>query len=276
MPSSVTCRRRMAWRHRNRTAGRYALERRPNVTEAPLPDDLQVMCARCHSAARVSLQRRDADEWLKLVHMHVGQWPTLEYHASSRDRLWWDTATKEVPQKLEKLYPLETADWQAWKAKAPVALEGKWIVHGHAAGRGDYHGDATITSSAPDEYAAKYSLAYARRPEARRRFEIHRLHGLRMAGKRRSRHRGGARGLRRFRGRLADQGPLVPAGSLRSGWRLDGNARRRGGNVAVGFTQRPAGRQDAAGHARRAWPRRHGEFRRRNSHQGDFPHRLCS
>ena len=143
------------------TSGRYALERRPNVTEVPLPDDLQVMCARCHSAARVSLQRRDADEWLKLVHMHVGQWPTLEYHASSRDRLWWETATKEVPQKLQKLYPLETAEWQAWKAKAPVALEGKWIVHGHAAGRGDYHGDATITRSGPDEYAAKYSLAYA-------------------------------------------------------------------------------------------------------------------
>jgi len=67
--------------------GRFALERRPNVPDLQLPDDLQTMCARCHTGARVSLQRRNADEWLKLVNMHVGQWPTLEYQASSRDRL---------------------------------------------------------------------------------------------------------------------------------------------------------------------------------------------
>ena len=140
--------------------GRYALERRPNVPDMQLPDDLQVMCARCHSAARVSLQRRDADEWLKLVHMHVGQWPTLEYQASSRDRLWWQTATTEVPKKLQQLYPLETAAWKDWKARTPASLEGSWIVHGHAPGRGDYHGTAAITKEGADEYAATYSLTY--------------------------------------------------------------------------------------------------------------------
>lgn len=141
--------------------GRFALERRPNAQDLQLPDDLQPMCARCHSAARVSLQRRDSEEWLKLVNMHVGQWPTLEYHASSRDREWWKTATTEVPQKLAKRYPLQTPAWQEWKARAPAALEGEWVVHGHAPGRGDYQGSATITNRGTDEYAATYALTYA-------------------------------------------------------------------------------------------------------------------
>lgn len=141
--------------------GRFALERRPNVPDLKLPDDLQDMCARCHTAARVSLQRRNADEWLKLVHTHVGQWPTLEYQASSRDRLWWETATTEVPKKLEKLYPLDTPAWQAWKDRPPAAIEGSWIVQGHAPARGDYYGTATITKRGTDEYAATYALKYA-------------------------------------------------------------------------------------------------------------------
>ena len=44
------------------------------------------LCARCHSYARVALQRRDAAEWLKLVHFHLGQYPTTEYQAGGRDR----------------------------------------------------------------------------------------------------------------------------------------------------------------------------------------------
>lgn len=141
--------------------GRFALERRPNVPDLQLPDDLQTMCARCHTGARVSLQRRNADEWLKLVNMHVGQWPTLEYQASSRDRLWWENATTEVPKKLEKLFPFETQAWKEWQAHTPAALEGNWVVHGHQTGRGDYYGTATITKRGPDEYAATYSLTHA-------------------------------------------------------------------------------------------------------------------
>ena len=141
-------------------AGRYALERRPNVQDLQIGDDLQTMCARCHSAARISLQRRDADEWLKLVNMHVGQWPTLEFHASSRDRFWWQTATTEVPTRLAGLYPFDTAAWREWKAKPAATLDGKWIVYGHSPGRGDYHGVATITKRGADEYTATYSLTY--------------------------------------------------------------------------------------------------------------------
>ena len=51
------------------------------------------MCGRCHSLARVSLQRRDEQEWRKLAHLHVGQWPSIEYQASARDRQWFKIAT---------------------------------------------------------------------------------------------------------------------------------------------------------------------------------------
>ena len=59
-------------------AGRFALERRPNAQDLDLGPDINVVCGRCHSLARVSLQRRDEAEWRKLAHTHVGQWPSLE------------------------------------------------------------------------------------------------------------------------------------------------------------------------------------------------------
>ena len=37
------------------TGARYALERRPNAADMALPGDLQVICARCHSAPSIRL-----------------------------------------------------------------------------------------------------------------------------------------------------------------------------------------------------------------------------
>jgi len=141
-------------------AGRFALERRPNMQDVNLGEDLRVMCGRCHSMARTTLQRRDAPEWLKLVHMHVGQWPTLEYQESGRNRYWWQTATTEVPQKLAALYPHDTPAWRAWKARKHASLVGRWIVYGHTPGRGDYFGTAVIERRAPEEYTTTYTLRY--------------------------------------------------------------------------------------------------------------------
>jgi quinohemoprotein amine dehydrogenase len=140
---------------------RFALERRPNVSDLDFGADLDVVCGRCHTMARVALQRRDAPEWLKLTHTHVGQWPTLEYQQSGRDRYWWQSATKEAPAKLGSLFPLDTHAWSAWKAQRHASLAGRWIVYGHTPGRGDYHGTATITAHGPAEYTASYTLAYA-------------------------------------------------------------------------------------------------------------------
>jgi quinohemoprotein amine dehydrogenase len=141
-------------------AGRFALERRPNAQDLQLGEELRVMCGRCHSMARTALQRRNADEWLKLVHMHVGQWPTLEYQESGRNRYWWQIATTEVPGKLAAQFPRDTKAWTAWKSHPHPSLAGQWIVYGHTPGRGDYHGTATVTPRGSEQYTATYKLTY--------------------------------------------------------------------------------------------------------------------
>jgi quinohemoprotein amine dehydrogenase len=123
-----------------------------------LPGELQTMCARCHSAARIALQRRDADDWLKHVHWHVAQWPTIEYQQNARDRLWWQTATTEVPGQLGKLFPLHTAAWDDWKQRKHADPAGRWLVRSHEPGKADYWGTALISRTGDAEFTASYSL----------------------------------------------------------------------------------------------------------------------
>lgn len=139
---------------------RYALERRPNVVEQPEDDELSVMCARCHSYARIALQRRTREEWLKLAHFHLGQYPTTEYQALGRDRNWWEIASTEMPDKLASLYPLDTDAWQAWQAADKPDPAGSWRVVGRHPGKGRYTGTATITA-ADDGYDISINLSYA-------------------------------------------------------------------------------------------------------------------
>lgn len=141
-------------------AGRFALERRPNARDLQLPGNLPVVCGRCHSLARIALQRRDAPEWLKSVNMHVGQWPTLEYQDRSRNIQWWKIATTEAPQELAALFPLHSAAWSEWRSHPHATLAGQWIVHGHTPGRGDYYGTAVIKQAGADAYSADYALHY--------------------------------------------------------------------------------------------------------------------
>lgn len=142
-------------------AGRFALERRPNAVDLHLGDDLPVLCGRCHSLARVALQRRDSDEWLKHMHMHVGQFPSLEYQASSRDRYWWQTATTVLPGKLGALFPFDTPQWRSWQERKHADPTGEWLVHGRAPGKGDYVGTLSVTATGADSYAAKWSVQHA-------------------------------------------------------------------------------------------------------------------
>ena len=119
------------------TAGyRYVLERRPNEIEAPGEGDLMAMCGRCHTLARSALQRRDTEEWNKLSHFHLGQYPTTEYQALGRDRNWWDIASTEVPKLLGQLYPLETTAWTDWLGHKRANVSGRWRVAGHQPGKG--------------------------------------------------------------------------------------------------------------------------------------------
>lgn len=140
---------------------RYLLERRPNASdrfEDPLVGDT---CARCHTYARIALQRRSEADWLRLSHFHVGQYPTIEIQSNGRDRDWWDLASKQVPPLLAKLYPLESEAWKKWQVQTWAKPTGSWRVVGHRSGWGDYEGVATVSESAADEYSVTLELRYA-------------------------------------------------------------------------------------------------------------------
>ncbi len=140
---------------------RYILERRPNVIESPPDEELVVMCARCHSYARTALQRRDRADWLKHVHFHLGQYPTIEYQALGRDRNWWEIASTTVPKKLGELYPLQTDAWSQWQKQEKADLSGNWRMVGHRPGFGDYQGSISISGEGQDRYRFKVDLTYA-------------------------------------------------------------------------------------------------------------------
>lgn len=140
---------------------RYALERRPGIVETPDDAELAAFCGRCHTYARVGLQRRDAHEWTKLAHMHLGQWPTLEYQAQARDRQWWALATTDIAKKLAEKWPMTTAGWTEWRKRKPVDLSGTWRIAGHQPGKGDYAGKMTVKRRDAGTYAVSYDLSYA-------------------------------------------------------------------------------------------------------------------
>ena len=105
---------------------RYILEKTPNYQEDFDNTMFVESCARCHSGARVGLQRRTIDEWKNLVNFHLGKFPTLEYEALARDRDWFNIAINEVSPMLadkygnDKKFNLEK-----------VNFEGTWNLFGH-------------------------------------------------------------------------------------------------------------------------------------------------
>ena len=140
---------------------RYLLER--DFTRIETPNDQLVAdtCARCHSYGRIALQRRTEDDWRKLVHYHVGQYPVIEIQQGGRDRDWWEIASGEVPKRLGKLYGYDTEAWRKWMQHKATDASGEWRVVGHRPGWGAYEGVATITGTGDDNYTVKLKLNYA-------------------------------------------------------------------------------------------------------------------
>ena len=139
---------------------RYLLEQDLNRTE-DIDADLAVMCGRCHSSARFALQRRTEDEWEKLVHFHLGQYPSTEYSLYGRDRDWLGQALNESVPALAKAYPLETDAWREWQATPKPALAGRWVMAGHMAGRGDLHAVMTVEGGESDNYSISLEGVFA-------------------------------------------------------------------------------------------------------------------
>lgn len=141
---------------------RYAMERRLNTVEK-FDEPLNQMCARCHSGARVALQRRPLQEWERLVDFHLGRWPSLEYQSLSRDRDWFGLAHKEVAPLLAKHYPLESQAWSDWQKNKPKAdaLPGQWSFSGHMLAKGDVRGVMTVTPDTVDNFKVEVKGQYA-------------------------------------------------------------------------------------------------------------------
>ncbi|CAD5110267.1 hypothetical protein PSEWESI4_04586 [Pseudomonas carbonaria] len=141
---------------------RYAMERRLNTVEQ-FDDQLAQMCARCHSGARVALQRRSAKEWEHLVHFHLGQWPSLEYQSMARDRDWLEIALKDVVPDLASRYPLDDPAWAEWQKAWPEvsALAGQWSFSGHMPARGDVNGVMSVKGSSGDTFQIALEGRYA-------------------------------------------------------------------------------------------------------------------
>ena len=141
---------------------RYALERRLNTVEQ-FDEQTSQMCGRCHSGARVALQRRPAQEWERLVNFHLGQWPSLEYQALSRDRDWFDLARKEMVPLLAKRYPLDNPAWKTWQQTAPKAqtLVGDWSFSGHLPGKGELAGIMSVSADGDDTFKVSVKGQYA-------------------------------------------------------------------------------------------------------------------
>ncbi|MFY0677362.1 MAG: quinohemoprotein amine dehydrogenase subunit alpha [Neptuniibacter sp.] len=139
---------------------RYILERDYGVIETHEDQLVGDTCARCHSYARVGLQARTAEDWEKLAHFHVGQFPTAEISAGGRDRDWFEIASKQVPPVLASLQPLDSKEWNSWKAKAPSNMAGEWRVVGHEPGKGDFEGVLVVSDNGNDKYSSTLTVEY--------------------------------------------------------------------------------------------------------------------
>ena len=133
------------------TGERGTMEQVPNET-------VKNACTRCHSFARVAAQRRSKEEWLKLKDMHMALNPALILQ--TRDTDWPKLATEALTWLGEK-YPLDSQDYQDWRAKgAAKAIDGKWKVTGYQPGKGKYSGTVEFTPKGNGEYQQSRKLTY--------------------------------------------------------------------------------------------------------------------
>lgn len=140
---------------------RYAIEKTPNISENPGDPELAEMCGRCHSNARYSLQRRDSEDWKKLVHFHVAQFPSLEYQSMASDRPWLRLAESTFASRLGEKFPLDSKTWNDWINSPRIDISGQWRVMGRVPGRGKYYGTSIIKKVDEDSYRMSYRLEFA-------------------------------------------------------------------------------------------------------------------
>lgn len=139
---------------------RYLLEQDTNRVE-DIDEAYVEMCARCHSGARFGLQRRSEAEWNLLVHFHMGQHPTLELHALSRDRPWMQLALTETVPQLAQDFALDTAEWRDWQRAVKPQLGGQWRLLGFVPGKGEFDARMSAVPAGADRFELRIEGRYA-------------------------------------------------------------------------------------------------------------------
>ncbi|WP_345977844.1 quinohemoprotein amine dehydrogenase subunit alpha [Sulfurimonas sp. HSL3-7] len=140
----------------------YVLDKTPNAMEEGKDELLTEMCVRCHSEARIGLQRRTADEWRGLVNFHVAQFISFEVQAQARDRDWFGVANNEIVPYLEANFGKDEKVWKAYQESIKgFELPLKWSVYGHTPGKGDFKADLTFTKNSDETYAVTMLSEYA-------------------------------------------------------------------------------------------------------------------
>ncbi len=143
------------------TGVRYVLEQDRNAVENLANEAIAAKCGVCHSGARVALQRRTASEWEKLVHFHMGQFPTIELLAGARDHAWFEQTIATIVPELAKAYPLDSPQWSAWQAAKKSTLNGSWRLVGWLPEKGEFDARLTVKREANDQYSLAFSGQYA-------------------------------------------------------------------------------------------------------------------
>ena len=109
---------------------RYILEKRNNlVVSHDIPKVIQASCMQCHSYERVALQRRSREMWDRTPDMKLALFTNTENVTASSGLLtdyWYTEAKKHVVPYLTKQFPLTSAAWTKWQAKAKTDYAGTW------------------------------------------------------------------------------------------------------------------------------------------------------
>lgn len=140
----------------------YILDKTPGATEEVKTELLGEMCVKCHSEARIGLQRRTETEWKKLVHFHVGQFTSFEIQSLARDRDWLAVAENEIVPYLAENFGKDKEKFDKYKKSVKnYKLPTKWITYGHTPGKGDFTATITLLNSSDESYALIMNTKYS-------------------------------------------------------------------------------------------------------------------
>lgn len=140
---------------------KYVLDKTPNVSEKSKDAFLTEMCVRCHSQARVGLQRRTADEWTGLVNFHVAQFVSFEIQAKARDKDWFGLAQTKLVPYLAANFGKDEKGWSAYQESLKgFELPKAWNVYGHTPGKGDFKAKLSLSKNSDESYALTMSSTY--------------------------------------------------------------------------------------------------------------------